>query len=349
MRKTAYILILAVSLFGLLSCEKDETKLVISSNPTLPAFTNQTSGANIEFDISQANDAYVYEWSQANFGFDAVVTYSIQMDKAGNNFADYLTLGSATNSGTLTILVNDLNNKLLAMEVDPDAPTALELEFRIKASLSSNEAPYYSAVITQTIKPFYIPIVYPNIFVPGSYQGWDPSNTTTVIYSVKSDNKYEGYVWFGADNAEFKYTEGPNWDVNWGDDGANGTLESNGANILAGGPAGMYKLNVDLNAKTHSFMRTDWGLIGSATPGVWDSDQNMTYDEATNTLKITLDLAAGDIKFRANDAWDLNYGDTGANGTLEAGGDNIAIAEAGNYTITLELNKAVYRYKIKKN
>ena len=48
-------------------------------------------------------------------------------------------------------------------------------------------------------------------------------------------------------------------------------------------------------------------------------------------------LNAGEIKFRLNDAWDTNYGDDGADGTLEAGGANIAVI-AGVYNITLNFS-----------
>jgi starch-binding outer membrane protein SusE/F len=349
MRKTAFILILLVSVITLFSCKKDETQMVISSNPALPAITNKTDGAIVVFDLAHANDTITYEWSLADFGFQAVATYTLQMDKKGNDFASPITLGTTTNAGKLYVITNDLNNKLLAVEVNPEEPVAMQMEFRVKVSLAPNEAPYYSAILNQTMTPFFIPLVYPFIHVPGSYQGWDVANETTVIYSLKSDNKYEGYLWFGVDNAEFKYTEGASWDVNWGDNGADGTLEAGGANILAGGLTGYYKLNVNLNDKTHTLLRTDWGLIGSATPGGWDSDQNMTYNADTRTMVVTVDLTIGDIKFRANDGWDLNYGDDDANGKLDAGGANIAITEAGNYTVTLDLSHAVYKYKLKKN
>jgi hypothetical protein len=59
-------------------------------------------------------------------------------------------------------------------------------------------------------------------------------------------------------------------------------------------------------------------------------------------------LTANFIKFRANDAWDLNYGDTGADGSLEAGGDNIPIEEAGTYEITLDLSSYPYTYSLEK-
>ena len=169
-----------------------------------------------------------------------------------------------------------------------------------------------------------------------------------MIHSVKADNNYEGYVYISSDNQLYKFTQGLSWDVNWGDDDNDGTLEPNGADIPLGN-AGVYKLNVDLNALTHTNQRTDWGLIGDATPGGWDSDQDMTFDPETGIWSITLDLVAGAIKFRANDDWALNFGDNGPNFIMEYDGDNIAITEAGNYTIELILNVPRYTYTVTKN
>jgi hypothetical protein len=76
----------------------------------------------------------------------------------------------------------------------------------------------------------------------------------------------------------------------------------------------------------------------------------MTFDKATNLWTITVALVGGqEIKFRANDAWTLNYGDDGANGVLDEGGANIAIAESGTYLVTLDLSKSrAYTYSIVK-
>jgi hypothetical protein len=49
---------------------------------------------------------------------------------------------------------------------------------------------------------------------------------------------------------------------------------------------------------------------------------------------VTLNLSANDLKVRANDILGLNFGDTGANGSLEFNGENIKVPSAGNYTIT---------------
>ncbi len=185
---------------------------------------------------------------------------------------------------------------------------------------------------------------YPVIYVPGAHQGWDPA-TAPQLASVNSDGTYEGYVNFKEALNQFKFTEGPNWDANWGDTGADGTLDAGGDNIVSA-DAGYYKLNVDLNAKTYSVTKTDWGVIGSATAGGWDSDQNLAYDTESDTWSASLNLSVGEIKFRANDGWDINLGDNGADGTLEAGGANIAIAEAGEYKVTLKLGTPDYAYTL---
>jgi uncharacterized protein len=95
---------------------------------------------------------------------------------------------------------------------------------------------------------------------------------------------------------------------------------------------------------------TKWGIIGSATPNNWDADQPMTYDEASKTWKITLNLKAGEFKFRANSAWDINLGDTKGDAVLKGDGDNLKLAADGNYTLSLMLNDAGnYTYKLVKN
>ncbi len=183
--------------------------------------------------------------------------------------------------------------------------------------------------------------------VPGAYQGWNAEDDNTALVSFGNDGVYTGYVYFPADQLAFKFADG-GWATNWGDSGADGTLDPGGSDIVA--PAsGFYRLSVDLNALTYTLEPSNWGLIGSATAGGWDSDTNMAYDAAEGAWVLTTDLVGGEIKFRNNDGWDINFGDDGANATLEAGGANIAIPGGGNYTIKLYLGKAPYTYSIVSN
>ncbi|MDH3243152.1 MAG: RagB/SusD family nutrient uptake outer membrane protein [Saprospiraceae bacterium] len=186
---------------------------------------------------------------------------------------------------------------------------------------------------------------YPVVYMPGAYQGWDPANEKTVLTSPNDDGTFEAYMYFPDANTEFKITTGPNWDVNYGDNEMDGILDLNGSNLVAA-DAGVYKVNVDLNNLTYTTLKTDWGLIGSATPGGWDADTDMTYDPEEEAFVLDLYLIAGEIKFRANDDWAINFGDNGADALLDAGGDNIQIPADGNYLIKLFLGAPDYTYSI---
>ena len=340
-----YIIFSIVILGVLTSCTKKELTPIVKLGPAA-SMSSPTSGASFTL-AEDAQDEVMTEftWSAADFGFQAGVDYDLQMDVAGNNFDDAISLGVVNALSIDNITEGEINAILLAKGLPDGVPSALEL--RVVASVSPDVNELISDVTTINITPYKSEIAYPQLGVPGSYQGWNPGDSTTAVYSLRSDKKYEGYLYFDA-GTEFKFTDGPSWDTNWGDTGADGTLDPNGDNILAA-DAGVYKLNVDLNTLTYTSEKTDWGVIGSATSGGWDADQDMTYDASSGSLKVTLDLVAGEIKFRANDDWAINLGDFDGNKSLEYGGDNIAIAEAGNYTIELIINVAEYTYNITKN
>jgi hypothetical protein len=344
MKKYLFLMLLAV--LALNACKDAATDPVLKlGNP--PVITSPTGGTSYVLTEAKAKDVFAaFTWTAAEYGFEAGVTYTLELDVAGKNFAEPLVVGSTNGLKLDAITVEKINGLLIAGKSLAGGDVA-QIEFRLAAKVSPDVETVYSPVIKLGITPYNVVINYAQLQVPGAYQGWDPSNTKTVIFSAKGDGKYEGYVYFNA-ASEFKFAKDFGWATNWGDDGANGTLEPNGANISAA-EAGMHRLNVDLNSLTYTVAATNWGLIGSATPDGWNSDQNMTYDDVNNKLTITLDLVAGEIKFRANDDWGVNLGDDGANKAMEYGGANIAIAEAGNYTIDLLLDRAVYSYKIKKN
>lgn len=342
---------LLLSLFAALvftAC-KDEDLSPVLKVGSKPAFTSPAGGTALVLkEADQNNVLAVFSWTAADFGYDAAVSYSLELDKAGNNFAAPVAFATSNGLTVDNVTVGQMNNLLLTKGIPGEEAT--QVEIRIAATISTEVPTVYSDPITLTVTPYTVVINYPQLEVPGSYQSWSPDNAATVgkIFSAQSNSRYEGYVYFNADNTEFKYTQGGSWSINWGDDGADGILEPGGANLLAP-TAGVYKLNVDLGPLSHSFVRTDWGLIGSATPDGWNSDQNMTYDDANKKWTITLNLVAGEIKFRANDGWDINFGDDNADKKMEYGGANIAIPSDGNYTIELLLGSAIYTYKVTKN
>ncbi|NOY48389.1 MAG: RagB/SusD family nutrient uptake outer membrane protein [Chlorobi bacterium] len=103
------------------------------------------------------------------------------------------------------------------------------------------------------------------------------------------------------------------------------------------------KFEVDINALNNALgTLSDWGLVGDATINGWNGPDMEMYQTGTNQYALYADLTAGLIKFRFNEDWGQNFGDTGADGSLEPGGDNIAIASDGAYFITLDLDNLTY-------
>lgn len=345
MKYIKYIALSGLAGIALWSCQDDNLGPVLHKNGGL-AITSPTADQTWTLKESTADASNTISWSPADYGFAAGTTYKLQMDLAGNNFAEPAVLANV-NAESADVKQGDMNNILLAKEAEGETPVQVDL--RVIAKISDDVAPDTSAVVTITVIPYSSSVIFPQLQVPGSYQGWAPSDSTTAVYSPKSNGLYEAFIYFNIDDAKYKYTVGPSWDTNYGDDGNDGSLNQNGADIPAGA-AGVYKLNVDFNGLTHTGLRTDWGVIGSATANGWDSDQNMTFDPATKKFTATLDLTVGEIKFRANDDWGVNFGDDGNNKSVEYNGANIAITEAGNYTIELVIvGVPKYKYTIKKN
>ncbi|NLN34180.1 MAG: SusF/SusE family outer membrane protein [Flavobacteriaceae bacterium] len=175
--------------------------------------------------------------------------------------------------------------------------------------------------------------------------GWDGPDVP-LIYDPTSD-QFRAVVQFT--DGEMKFRLNNDWGVNWGDDGADGTLEAGGANIPV--TAGKYVVTVNVNEMTYEIeaIANIWGLVGDATPNGWDGpdvqlniDYTSDYTSGGVWYINNVSLFAGEIKFRADNDWGLNYGDDGADGTLENGGANIAIPADGNYDVVMDLDNMTY-------
>jgi len=87
---------------------------------------------------------------------------------------------------------------------------------------------------------------------------------------------------------------------------------------------------------------SNWGLVGSATVNGWNGpDMPLHKIGSTNVYAGFFNLNEGEIKFRRDNDWGFNYGDNGANGTIDDGGSNIKVAK-GLYKITFNLAAGTY-------
>lgn len=188
------------------------------------------------------------------------------------------------------------------------------------------------------------------LYVPGGYQGWVPANAPVLNPVPDSEGKYEGYVNIsGTGQQYFKLTTAPDWThTNYGN-GGDGTFDTDGkAAGLTVPEGGYYQLTADLNTNRWTATKTEWSVIGNATPGGWEQDTPMVFDPEKQVWSVTVDLKkAGSFKFRANGEWKIDFGSDGA-GHLQYVDNpffaynpnlrDITVPADGTYTVTLDLH-----------
>ena len=172
-----------------------------------------------------------------------------------------------------------------------------------------------------TIKPV------PELYMKGDANGWNGYD-----YLAGDDGvHFTGFMYLNQNG--FKFTTAPDWSgTGYGE---NFSTAPNADNIVMTEPAGYYKVEVDLFEKTYKLTPiTSIGIIGSAAPNGWDSDVDLTYNIKERCWEVKdIKLKAGEIKFRANDGWDISWGGELDKLTTKNGG-NITV-EAGTYDIKL--------------
>jgi hypothetical protein len=359
MKKLIYSIFLLGILFNT-ACKKDAELTTLQP----VSFGSSLNASATSVALTAGNDTssvLTLSWPAVVYPVKATVTYTLQADVPTD------TVGSNAWAGAKSIAVGkdvlsksykgtDLNN--LATQLGLATGTQGKMVFRVQAY---QDRYAYSKAVVVNVTPHAVAAVYPVLYVPGDYQGWSPA-TAPVIASVIASKIYDGYINIPSGGTyHFKFTSAPDWNhINYGN-GGNGILSTDGqAGDLVVPEPGYYELSANLNNNTWTYAKTTWSIIGDATPGGWSSDTQLTYDASNKVWTVTADmLATGSFKFRANNAWVIDFG-VDANGKLAYSDSpvfnynkdiaNITVPTSGNYTITLDLHDpANYNYKLKKN
>lgn len=175
------------------------------------------------------------------------------------------------------------------------------------------------------------------IYVPGNHQGWNPE-TAPALQSPNFDGIYKGFTYL---NGNFKFTKERNWNAeyNFNDFATKDDIffNNDGSNINIS-EEGFYQITADVASSTLKAVKTSWGIIGPAQAGGWDSDTDLAWNAEDESWTATVELAADEFKFRANDDWGINVG--GAFDNLTQDGGNMKITEAGTYEVKLFLTRS---------
>lgn len=170
----------------------------------------------------------------------------------------------------------------------------------------------------------------PILYMKGDANGWEGYD----YLSGDDGVHFTGYMYLNQNG--FKFCTQKDWKgTNYG---ANFDTAQDAGNIVMTEPAGYYKVDVDLSAKTYTlYPITSISMIGDATPGGWDADTDLTYNATERCWEIKdVHLEAKELKFRSNHSWDdpnPNWG--GTPDALVQKGGNIKVAEDGKYDVKL--------------
>lgn len=336
MKKIIYKLTYLTALFAFIySCDDVERVYYNDAAETVLSLSDDNLVLNEE---NAANEILTLTWTEPDFGFSAAALYSVQIDVQGGDFSNpqIISVGGAFDK---TFTVEELNAKLLSLSMLPNEEGVAS--FRIKATLSEYQE-IYSNTVNITVTPYSSLLdLSTSLGVVGSATpgGWGNENILDLpFYSTATTNVYVAYVTLR--NGEIKFRNNNDWSENWGDDGADGTLDSYGANIAVS--AGTYKIEVNFSSMTYTMEEYSWGIVGSATTNGWGGpDMMFHYNSFQDDWRAVVTLGDGEVKFRFNNDWGVNYGDDGADGTMEANGANIAVS-AGHYLVTMNLNTQSY-------
>ena len=336
MKKIIYKLTYLTALFAFIySCDDVERVYYNDAAETVLSLSDDNLILNEE---NAANEILTLTWTEPDFGFSAAALYSVQIDVQGGDFSNpqIISVGGAFDK---TFTVEELNAKLLSLSMVPNEEGVAS--FRIKATLSEYQE-IYSNTVNISVTPYSSLLdLSTSLGVVGSATpgGWGNENILDLpFYATATTDVYVAYVTLR--NGEIKFRNNNDWSENWGDDGADGTLDSYGANIAVS--AGTYKIEVNFSTMTYTMEEYSWGIVGSATTNGWGGpDMMFHYNSFQDDWRTVVTLGDGEVKFRFNNDWAINYGDDGADGTMEANGANIAVS-AGHYLVTMNLNTQSY-------
>ena len=347
MKITKYFLSMAAAAAMVAGCYKPEMNQIAAPEDVVAPVLEAVEGP-IEITPSNMVDGVVaFTWSAADYGVPTQINYSLEAATAAAPDSKVtITSGITTTSAEVdyetlnAILFNDLG---LADGVAEDVNFCIGVKVGEYAKI-------YSNVVTVSCKVTAAEKTYPTLTVAGSYayNNWTPGKGQFVFDFDGTDTKYSGVIDFGEDVSalQFKFV-GAAWGQNEfsvpsGEAQAPEAAElplvaGGGDNIAAYTTHRYYSLTLDKATPKviKNFSFNSLGVIGDATPTGWDADTDMQFNADKQRFYVDITLIDGTIKFRADDAWDVNWG--GADGVLASGADNIPVT-AGDYRVYVNLN-----------
>ena len=336
---------MCISVLVLTGCQEDDD-LIFTAEPQGDfALTNTFLSEYIlpAENTTDDNIGAIFSFNSADFGVQTNVSYELQSSILGDFSDATLVPTLSNNNNQFEVTIGAL--KTLAEEYGIMAPDSGVLNIRVRAfpGDTSSTTEVFTEIVLLNVTLLEETTggggsdIEPSTWgiVGSGYNDWGNAGLDGVFYTTADEGIIVAYA--NLIDGEIKFRENNVWDNNLGDDGADGTLEANGANIAV--TTGSFKITFNTNDNTYIMEPFSWGIVGSGFNdwGAAGPDAKFFYDYTTDSFKVGVKLIDGEIKVRLNNDWGTNFGDTGADGTIEQDGDNIVVT-AGFYNVTVDFN-----------
>lgn len=353
------MLALSLSTAVLASCDKDEDKIIVTATP-LQAPTASASSVAIDAEDLTAT-VLTLSWGNVTFTPSNVITTS-DIVVSVNGQKPYVLAVDSPDAKTRAIKAKELNDILIdQFKLTPGV--AQEVSFRVRtypAKTSSTAEPFGSSLsqsepVKVSVTPVLVLTETPNFYFVGEGIGpakWNQNYNGYPFFKNESNAKDYTYIGLFKASAEFKiFAEDGlgDWANAYGVEGGK-LLLNKGGNIKSVTAAGYYTVAINPSAGTFSVTPYTAGasattyskisIIGSSVGG-WDNANDVLLEQSSYDphiwTKTGVTLAKGELKFRADQKWNKNWG--GAETTFPAA---LSVPNAPNNIQILEKNAGSY-------
>lgn len=236
----------ALLVLSVASCKKDESQVVLKS-AAAPALTASTTTPDLVLTTTNANTTgATFTYTAADFGFQSVTTYTLQIDKKGGDFSSPQTFTAGSTAGAVSLTKSQLANAYFALGTAYGATA--QVDTRVVASVGASAPTQVSPVITLTATP--TPVCIPN----ATGRNWSLIGPAGTDWNTDKALTYDCYTQtfkstMKLNAGEFKFRANNDWGVNLGGTGSlatGATLTTNGANLSIA-TAGTYTITLSVN------------------------------------------------------------------------------------------------------
>jgi starch-binding outer membrane protein SusE/F len=338
---------LGLCLLAFTACDEDGTNTILQPQGEISlSASKETVVLSLE---TAAETAIVFQRTDADYGFPAAVTYTLEVDKKADNFASPRILVLDT-AHAVALTVTQLNDMLLAEELQP--MEAGDVIVRVRSDVSTSVTSLYSNTLALKVTPYISEPPYLTVYLvgPAAEFAWDEFKAVSVFRDA--DNAF-AYTYTGHLNAGDLKVLGyqGKWAPLWGYDGSKVVFREEESDpdpaAFSVPTAGYYTFTLDLLRMRYSLTPYDeapaadygsmsiagdfsgWALIPMANtafnPHIWTVDYTFTTD------------ADKGFKF-VGDNWVAQWGTVGKDeklyGTaIPAGNDDKIELAPGEYTL----------------